>query len=343
MLGETITGTKHASSSCEIGHGTSRGEVNDSQKILRPIVMACDGTYAMQLATALRSAVDANRSGRPLDVHIFCGQFSASLRRRVADSVPHGSVTIRWVPVDLTPFERFSTLPHISKMTFARFMIPRIFSKDVRRALYLDADILVLGDLDPLWETDLKGAVVGAVLDRILDPQIKAQAPGLRRFPSVRDYFNAGVLLIDLDRWRKEHISETAMQYLTLHPDSPLADQDALNVACDGRWAELGLRWNFYDHFKTAILHMPATERPSIVHFTGQKPWRASALSLNADLYELFRGRTSFARTSYDKLRDLGTGAYFRLKRRAVRTLLGQALRTRYYSKKADEKAGRHE
>ena len=215
--------------------------------------MASDESYAMQLAVALKSAVDANRSGEPLNVYVLHDHFSSNIRQRVINSLPEGSAVIHWVSVDLTSFKGFSTLPHISKMTFARFMIPSIFGEDVQRVLYLDADVLVLDDLGPLWSTDLKGAV-RAVLDRILDPQIKNRAPGLEKFPRVRDYFNAGVLLIDLDRWRKERISEGALQYLIRHPDSPLADQDALNVVCDGHWTELGLSWNFYDHFNTAIL-----------------------------------------------------------------------------------------
>jgi lipopolysaccharide biosynthesis glycosyltransferase len=310
-----------------------RDEGLDAYRMVRPIVMACDESYAMQLAIALRSAVDANRSGEPLNVYVLCDDFSSSIRQKVINSLPQGSAAIHWVPVDLSSFEGFSTLPHISKMTFARFMIPRIFGKDVRRVLYLDADVLVLEDLGPLWDTDLKGSVIGAVLDRILDPQIKARAPGLEKFPRVRDYFNAGVLLIDLDRWRKETISESALEYLIRHPDSPLADQDALNAACDGRWTELDLSWNFYDHFKTAILHMPAAERPKIAHFTGQKPWKASALSVNADLYEVFRRRTRFARSPSDRLRDLGTRVWFRLRRHLARTRLGQAFRSRYKGK----------
>ncbi len=298
-------------------------------RVVRPIVMACDGSYAMQLATALLSLVEANRSGQPLDVHILSDRFSPSIRKKVVDSLPEGLAVIRWVPVDLSSFKAFSTMPHISKMTFARFMIPRIFPEDVRRVLYLDADLLVLDDLGELWDMDLKGAVMGAVLDRILDPKLKARMPGLERFPRVRDYFNAGVLLIDLDRWRRERISENAVEYLMRHPDSPYADQDALNVACDGRWAALDISWNFYDHFRTAILGMPSSERPKIVHFVGsQKPWKASALSVNADLYEGFRRRTRFARTAADKLRDLGSRAWSRQRRHLGETPLGQALRS---------------
>lgn len=317
--------------SCRTSHRIRDGEGLDTPQMARPVVFACDETYAVALATALRSAVDANRSGQPLDVYILCEQFSATVRHRIIDSVPKGSVVIHWVPVDLSLFAEFPTLPHISsKMTFARFMIPRVFTEDVHRVLYLDADLLVLDDLGPLWDKDLKGAVVGAVLDHILDQQIKARAHGVGKFPLVQNYFNAGVLLIDLNRWRKERISENALAYLRANSDSPLADQDALNVACDGRWTDLGLCWNFYDHFKTSILHMPLAERPKIAHFPGQKPWKASALSVNAELYDTFRRKTRFARTPTERFRDLGIRMWFRLRRHLGRTWLGDAFRTWY-------------
>ena len=328
---ETTTVMKCAEPSCESRRMSHSNGLQTERMTRRPVVFACDETYAVALATALRSAVEGNRSGQPLDVYVLCDQFSASMRKRVIDSVPESSAVLHWVPIDLSSFEGFPTLPHISsKMTFARFMIPRVFTRDVQRVLYLDADLLVLDDLGPLWDMDLRGAVMGAVLDPILDPQLKARAPGLEKFPRVRDYFNAGVLLIDLDRWRKECISEKALEYLTRHPDSPLADQDALNVACDGRWIDLGLRWNFCDHFKTAILDIPPTERPKIAHFPGQKPWKARALSVNAELYDVFRRKTRFARSSTDKLSDVGIRALFRLKRLLGRTWLVQAFRNRY-------------
>jgi lipopolysaccharide biosynthesis glycosyltransferase len=328
MLGsETTILNGHSEPGCEIYNSMDRDKAIGAHAMVRPIVMACDKSYAMQLAIALRSAVEANRTGKPLDVYVLCDDFSTSIRQKVICSLPEGSAAIYWVPVDLSSFEQFSTLPHISKMTFARFMIPRIFGKDVPRVLYLDADILVLHDLNALWDADLKDAIIGAVLDDNLDPQIKARTPNVEKFPRVKDYFNAGVLLIDLDRWRKERISETALEYLARYPNSPLADQDALNVACDGRWMKLDLHWNFYNHLRTAIFDLPIAQRPKIVHFTGQKPWKASTLSVNADLYDVFRRRTLFARGPLDRFADLAIRVGSRLRRQLGRTTLGKALR----------------
>ena len=71
-------------------------------------------------------------------------------------------------------FRGFSTISYISKITYGAVPHSAIFPDTVSRVLYLDCDILVLDDLRALWETDLEGHVLGAVLDRI-DSQLKNQ------------------------------------------------------------------------------------------------------------------------------------------------------------------------
>ena len=266
-----------------------------------PVVFACDDGYAMPLATALRSIVEANRSGGPIEFHVLFDKFSERAKGKVLDSLPTGTAVINWVPVDLSPYQEFEVFHYASKMTFARFLIPNMFPESVSRVLYLDSDILVIDDLRALWQTDLEGAVLGAVEDHI-DRLLKTGEPGLAGVPRVQCYFNAGVLLIDLARWRKERVSERALEYLTKNPRSPYADQDAINVACDGVWKKLDARWNFHEHHYEKRLSEMA-RRLGIVHFvTNLKPWKPSSNSLNYAFYDSFRSRTSFARTSRDKL-----------------------------------------
>jgi len=243
------------------------------------------------------------------------------MREKVSASLPKGSASIRWVTVDLEAFRDFGTLDYISAMTYARFLIPRIFPDTVSRVLYLDADILVLNDLSELWETNLEGAVLGAVLDG-LDPQLKSDRPGLEEIPRVCSYFNAGVLLIDLQRWRKEGVSERALAYLRKHPLSPYADQDALNVVCDARWKQLDRRWNFQEHYRKRLAGTPPAERPGIVHFvTSSKPWKVTSLSVNAAFYNSFRSRTGFARSRRDAVWEVLQGVWYRLRREMNRYL----------------------
>jgi lipopolysaccharide biosynthesis glycosyltransferase len=173
----------------------------------------------------------------------------------------------------------------------------------------------VLDEIEPLLRVDLDGSVVAAVLDRV-DAGLKQNLPGLEALPRVRDYFNAGVLLIDLKRWREEQVTERAMDYLRQNPKTLFMDQDALNVACDGRWKRVETRWNFQDHEKTNVLDLETSRRPAIIHFvTDQKPWKPGSTSLNGALYDMFRARTRFARTRGQKVRDSFRAVGSRFKR----------------------------
>jgi lipopolysaccharide biosynthesis glycosyltransferase len=259
----------------------------------------------MPLATTLRSIVESNASAWPLKFHVLSGGITEGTREKVFDSLPKGSASIRWVPVDLNLFREFSTVFYVSRMTYARLLIPRLFPDTVSRVLYLDADLLVMGDLGQLWETDLDGAVVGAVSDRNLDPALKAGAPGAKDLPEVRDYFNAGVLLIDLKRWREERVVENALEFLRGHPRSPYMDQDALNVACDKLWKKLDPRWNFQDRYDKEVSGLAPDRRPWIVHFVWcRKPWRPGVRNLDAQFYDAVRSRTLFPRTPSERLLD---------------------------------------
>lgn len=281
----------------------------------QPYVFACDRRYAMPLATTLRSIVDADRSGQPLEFHVLTDGLSEHIRSRIFDSLPKGSASIRWVELDLELFREFSTLSYISRVTYARLLIPCLFPETISKVLYLDADLLVLDDLGVLWKTDLKENVLGAVLDG-LDSKLKDRTLQIP-VPHVRDYFNGGVLLIDLNRWRTERITEKALEYLARYPRSPFSDQDALNVACDGLWKQLDRRWNYLAYNeKLDISTMVGEQRPSIAHFTTwKKPWRASFPNANARFYDSFRSRTRFARSPIDRMADIARIGWSRIKR----------------------------
>jgi lipopolysaccharide biosynthesis glycosyltransferase len=287
----------------------------DDARTVRSFLLACDGAYAAQLATCLRSIVESNRTACLLDIHVLVEDFPLPLREKVLGSLPAGSATIRWIEADVRRFTGYTTLNHVSRMTFARLLIPAVMPEGLSRVLYLDADIVVLHDLSPLWEIDLEGCPVGAVADP-LDALMKATPAGFQNVPRVRSYFNAGVLVIDLPRWREEQISENALRYLQRFPSTRYSDQDALNAALDGHWKELDAKWNYQDHLSRRIQDLPPAQQPAVVHFiTALKPWKPTSLSVNASFYDRFRKRTLFARTP----REIGSDAIQTLRLRARR------------------------
>jgi len=137
------------------------------------------------------------------------------------------------------------------------------------RVLCLDGDTRVAHDLAPLWEMDLQGRAVGAAHDLITfsgEPfeqlqQTLGLAPG-------SSYLNAGVLLIDLARWKDRDIGRRALEFALSFTDRcKFRDQCALNKQLVDDWIPLDPRWNFYTP------HFPTHRTAFIHHFPGHHPW----------------------------------------------------------------------
>lgn len=297
------------------------------------IVMACDEGYAMPLATALRSIADSNSRHWPLNAYILSDGFSEQTQERIRKSLPDGSISLHWLFINLDRFANLTTRAHISRTTFARLLLAELLPQEATRVLYLDADLLVLCELAELWTRSLGGNCAGAVPDFAFDTLVKRQDPQWAGMPLTKRYFNAGVILINLDLWRRQQIGERAAQYLAEHPDAPLADQDALNVALDGAWTILEEKWNFQRHREVNLARIRPEQRPAIVHFvTDEKPWRREFHTPNESLFDLYRGRTKFSRTTGMRLTDAWKTTLFPLKQRLRRF---GALRQAWYRFKA--------
>jgi len=293
----------------------------------------------MPLATALRSMVEVNQSPHPLHVTILTSQFSARFRQKIVASVPNGSMLFRWQPVDLGGFVACSTRPYISKATYTRLLLADLVDHSVERVLYVDADVLVLHDLNGLWNTDLEGCAIGAVIDTdSADHSSRLWHDAFRSgtMQSAPQYFNAGVLLVDLVRWREDQITYKALRYMRENPDTPLADQDALNFACTGHWKMLHPQWNCQIHPACGYAALPPAQRPSIVHFAGKwKPWDARTLSADAGFFDTVRSRTCFPRSIGERCVDAVQANWHRLRRHARRSQYVRAAYNYFFRRKA--------
>lgn len=262
------------------------------------VMSGADEAYALPLATMLHSLLANVDSGVSIRLYLIDGGFTARTRRQLTDLVERHPlpVSISWVSTDLSEFARLPTLPYLSPVSYARLKLPGLLP-DVDRAIYVDADLVVQGDVLELWQTDVGEAPIGAVQDFGV-PTVSAPY-GIRAYDELeleptRKYFNSGVLLIDMTTWRKQHLSERALQYLNEYSDElQIADQEALNVAVQDQWHRLDPTWNltteYFTHYKAdscpthdfgkrgdcrSVDDLP--DSAAIVHYTSaSKPWNA--------------------------------------------------------------------
>lgn len=169
----------------------------------------------------------------------------------------------------------------LSTVTYYRLFIAEILSKYINKALYLDCDMIVRHSLMPLWNIDLEGYALGAVYDTYEDSSVYNRL----EYPSTRGYFNAGMLLVNLDYWRKNRVIDDFMAFMQNHHEKiKWHDQDVLNTVFSDLKLLLPAKFNvqhsmlwkspndsFYTH-KSEIEE--ALNDPVILHFTGEKPWK---------------------------------------------------------------------
>lgn len=256
------------------------------------LFFACDERYLPLLGVTLASISqhrNPTRTYRAVVLHTDISEKAQSALRH-SFSKRGFTVTFRNVKRELDSFaDRLHTRDYYSNATYYRLLIPTLYP-NCKKALYLDSDIILRHDVAELFDTRLDGALVGAVPDGFVN-----HMPILRRYvenrvglPADLPYFNAGVLLMNLELMRRIGFEELFVRLLESVTFRVAQDQDYLNVICRGRVRFLSERWN----------HMPfrkAEEEPYLVHFNlDSKPWQRDDIAYGAEFWA-FADRTPYA------------------------------------------------
>jgi lipopolysaccharide biosynthesis glycosyltransferase len=244
------------------------------------IVSATNDHYAQPLAVMLTSLLKNNKSDNSIHIFILYGDLSDISIKKLNRATEGFNVTVTFLKVDVRLFEGFvlSTggQKYISKEAYYRIIIPDLLGEDISKALYLDCDMIVRTDISELWETNIDKFDLAAVDEsRVmteLDRQIRMNRLSL---PSEAYYFNSGLLLMNLKRWREKKISSELIKFIKTNPEKlALLDQDALNAVLYNRWLRLDNKWNFTTAHSTKL----PLEKSAIIHFTGpEKPWNSES------------------------------------------------------------------
>ncbi|MDP3288637.1 MAG: glycosyltransferase family 8 protein [Methyloversatilis sp.] len=261
------------------------------------VVMACDANYA-PYALFMAEQIALLHPDRTFDICLF-SQDELEL--------PPSLLATGLKLMKMPPGNPFHTGTHADRhgaAAYLRLLIPGEVTGRYRRVLYLDSDIMPMSaGIDQLLGIDLLGAVIGAVRDNV-----QWRTPG-RRVPENRKlgrpaspYFNSGMLLIDVERYRSERILGRCLQVLADSPEAVLRhDQSLLNLALDGHWTELSPVWNW--QYTWSSRFFADLVEPKFVHFIGpNKPWRDTACTLPPRFRRAYR---TFAQRHYPARTDL--------------------------------------
>lgn len=265
------------------------------------ILLSADERYARHCAITILSILSNTASARNIHFSILTPDFSRNSTENLEKLCQIFGATISFIAVDL---ERFSSLPsfheHFNLNNYSRICGPEL-CKDCNRLVYLDCDLLVLGDIAELFDYQLNDKPIGAV------PHVSL--PYQRIFvesfflDEIDIYFNSGVLLIDATWWREKDCTSMILSIANEHREKlHFADQDAFNALFWGNYFHLPGVWNVEARlYKEKILGLPQTaettkrmQAPKIIHYTGaDKPWSSRKYIPKREIYLEYSDRLS--------------------------------------------------
>lgn len=240
------------------------------------IALAADLHYAEQVQTLIKSICYRHQNVRfyllnkeyPLE---WFHSLNAQLNQ-INCEILDAKVTYDWL-------HAYKTLPHVSESTFYRYMIPQLPDA---RILYLDCDIIIQTQMLPeLYVLNLQGNFLAAVPDMLIS-HVEHSYP---EFPHMKPYFNAGLMLIDNDKWRENGVQQDLFNLTSHYHNLQYADQDILNIHFQNKWLHLHPAYNYQTGsvrgLRNRQLHGWAekaedlAQQAQIIHYTtSRKPWK---------------------------------------------------------------------
>ncbi len=277
------------------------------------LLVSANDTYVMPLTVLLSSVFETNRED--LTVWFMWADLSEKNRTFFSDYIRSHGAKACFLPLG-DAFEGLPTKKYISRETYFRLLAASFLPSDTDRILWLDADMAVTGSLRPFYDTELSGAAVAACPHgAVMKPTMLENCERIGiRYPE--QYFNAGVMLCNLRRWREMDIPEKIREILSVPREMKFPGQDLTNLLFNGEVKTEDWRiWNCMTH---SILpdDLPALRKTAkIVHYAGAaKPWIFSDLPFSDVWMDFYSrspfGKTPLRRTSYARMKSVFKKVY---------------------------------
>lgn len=243
-----------------------------------------DQSYVQHCGVMLTSLFENNQQER-FDVYLLTDGISNDSYSNLLHLVrKYGSqLIVKKIDIDML---RDFPLPNSSSSQYSlacyyRILISELLPPAINKIIYFDCDLIVRGSIRELWDINMDGSALAAIDDAAftalkacerLDIDISAY------------YYNSGVLVINLDYWRKFNISNKVLNFITHNKEKiKIVDQDALNAVLSQTRLKLPIKWNMLECFYTikgSLSDQQKTEmeisreNPIVMHWaTELKPW----------------------------------------------------------------------
>lgn len=235
------------------------------------IAFCINDNYVEQLIVVLWSIMKNLTTGRDVNVWIVSSDMSDASKNYLRKlRLGFKNLHLNFLDIDakeLTQLPR--TIDYISAETYYRYLLPNLLP-NIDKILYMDADIIVNGDISSLYDTDISKYYIAGGYDLYIDDIKYKSKIG---FEQDELYVNAGVLLMNLKQMRTDNIPQKLIDTTkNMASKVKYQDQDIINIVCRGKILEFDSIYNYTSH--NILKEKSKYKHAVVIHYTGpNKPW----------------------------------------------------------------------
>lgn len=246
-------------------------------------IALCTDIYYMMACGPCVISIFEHHKNTPCHIYVVYKELLENDKNALKEIARRYGQELTLVPIDSAVFMNLKVNDRFRESIYYRLLLPNLLP-DLDKIIYLDCDIVLNGSLEEFWNVDIDGYACGVVEDQESDDIILHNRIGV-----YDTYFNSGVILFNMDYWRKNNVLEDVVNYIYDNPEKCIyPDQDAMNAILHGKVKFCPYGYNFQDLWHTTEyrwirLHNSKfkevdrwKDRPVVVHFAGDnKPWFA--------------------------------------------------------------------
>ncbi|WP_018931030.1 glycosyltransferase family 8 protein [Gracilibacillus lacisalsi] len=242
------------------------------------VITVTDDKYAQHLGVMIESLFRNKTSPHFVNIYVIDGGIKRHNKEKLKLTIRKYKGSIHFLQIDDTIYKKYGLRENMSKTAYYKIEVSEILHFIEEKVLFLDSDIVFNDSIHKLWDTKVDDYVLAAT-----------PVPNFNRHEELglsesSPYFNSGVMVINLTKWREFKIFKLTKEFLDINSNHiTLHDQDALNAVINDKWLPLPQKWNqrsaLFDRNINESLYdkdelFEAKTKPSIIHFNGsQKPW----------------------------------------------------------------------
>lgn len=247
------------------------------------ILCTPDDNYIPYCGIMLTSLFENNRDIN-INLYVISCQLSEENQKKIRLLCNKYCARLHFIPVSNDFFKNcpIRENDHVSIAAYYRLIAPSILPHDLDKILYFDCDTIINASIFNLYNEDLTNYAIGAVKDEAFYCDSKYER---LCYDKTYSYINSGVVLFNLDYWRKNNITDKCFTFIAKHPERILFhDQDTINGVLYNQIKLLPIEYNLQTGFLYSCLSQNlqnemediriATKRTVVIHYTGKnKPW----------------------------------------------------------------------